>query len=126
MCISITVCNIYAVASGKVCGLLTVLSGTWRGPDSTDRPIRVLTGPYQELECEDYMEASWQSCSVSARFLPGSCQDCQEALGGSRSSRVLAREQFADEIGVIINNNSLINNMLCYIISNFLLENKNI
>ena len=70
------VCFDFSRALGKVCGLLTVLSGTWRGPDSTDRPIRVLTGPCQELECEDHIEASWQSRSVPARFLPGSCQDC--------------------------------------------------
>ena len=75
---------IYATTSGKVCGLLTVLLGTWRGPDSIDRPIRVLTGPCQELKCKDHIKASWQSHSVPARFLPGSCQDCQEAPGGSR------------------------------------------
>jgi hypothetical protein len=47
------------------------------------------------------MEASWQSRSVPTRFLLGSYQDCQEALGGSRSSRVLAREQFPDNFKYI-------------------------
>ena len=105
-----TFLNIYI--SGKVCGLLTILLGTQQGPDSTDYLIRVLTGPCQELECEDYIEASQQSYSVPARFLLGFCQDCQEALEGSRrlqkalrgfrSSKVLAREQFANVKGLYI------------------------
>jgi len=41
-------------------------------------------------------EASWQSCSVPNRFLAGSCQDRQEAPGGSR---ILAREQFPNASG---------------------------
>ena len=51
----------YKATSGKVCGLLSVLSGTWRGPNSTDRPNRPLTGSCQELECED---ASWSLLAV--------------------------------------------------------------
>ncbi len=79
-----------------MCGLLSVLSGSGRGPDSTDRPIRFLTGSCQELECEGHMEASWQSRSVPARFLSGSCQDCQEAPGGLQELQGLGTAQFAD------------------------------
>ena len=82
-----------ASSSAKVCGLLSVLSGTWRGPDSTDRPNRPLTGSCQEPECEC---ASWGLLAVllGPEQAPG--RSLSGLSGGSRSSRVLARAQFAD------------------------------
>src|SRR6266568_2550250 len=84
--------------SAKVCGLLSVLSGTWRGPDSTDRPNRPLTGSCQEPECEC---ASWGLLAVllGPEQAPG--RSLSGLSGGSRSSRVLARAQFADVVDMM-------------------------
>ena len=71
--------------------------GPWRGPDSTDRPIRPLTGTPSvsvtrkfRLGPDRALAGSWQ---VPVRTV----RRPQEGSRSSRISRVLARAQFADD-----------------------------